>query len=704
MDEVEVKEFTQRASQLRSEGRLEESMLAARHATTHGPEDANAWWQLALTLRRLDDDGRALSALERVTELAPHFAAGWYELGLVYEAFGQLDDAIAKYEMALTADSEHAPSMRMLARALKDDKSASATQRRLELLRALWDAKELPDNALFDFAYLLADQGEPAHAARMYETYTCRLDGKAAYFNLALTYKKLGRDADALDAFDMALFIGFEDDNLPRLSNDVHGKLRALADKIARNPEPLLAEDEWYQHYVNPFALLDADTVEDLRNQPKALQKARQAVLREIELEDGHLAWMPGLVLDKSTALSRLDELNDPDVWDAHQVVFEDKALCSFLSRGELDHFLGRADPSVPPVMPYQLDETTLRVLGPVFAAQYNRVLTRAIEKGNVDAVECLFKGRRWVAPEHAEHCFEGARRVLERLAAPLVTLDDAADGRTVGLDEIQRVLAAGSLSSLLPHLPMEFHATHNAVGGALRGLAVSHFGREHDAPQALEILKLAKVCANKLPALAHLVDADEKTLNDMIAEERSKEASITVGRARLQVTRAGVSHGDSQLSPGSIVGVRWGMTKTSNAPPTMRYTICFQGRNGGDILGIWTKVGNLDEQRSQWSKLIDAAFHFVMASVLGWFAEQIEHGHQMRVGSVDVDRDGVTMDEKGWIFTSRTTVPWHQLTSQLVNGSLVLGSLSKPKASADLPLETTWNAVVLHLYASKKE
>jgi hypothetical protein len=61
-------------------------------------------------------------------------------------------------------------------------------------------------------------------------------------------------------------------------------------------------------------------------------------------------------------------------------------------------------------------------------------------------------------------------------------------------------------------------------------------------------------------------------------------------------------------------------------------------------------------------------------------------------------------MDEKGWILTNRITVPWHQLTSQLVNGSLVLGSRSRPKARAELSLETTWNAVVLHLYASKKE
>lgn len=704
MDKVEVNEFTQRASQLRFEGRLEESLVAARRATTHGPDDANAWWQLALTLRRMHDNDRALSALVRVTELAPGFAAGWCELGLVHQATGHMDEAIANYEVALTADSEHTPSMRMLARALKGTKDAAAARRRLELLRALWASNELTEDGLFDLAFLLAEQDEPAEAARVYQAYTLQYDGPGAYFNLALVYQRLGRDADALDAFDTALFNGLETSELSRLGNDVQAKLRALADRIARKPAPLLGQDEWYQHYVNPFALLNVDTMEALSEQPKALQKARQAVLREIELEDGRLAWMPGLVLDKSTALSKLDELNDPDAWEAHRLVFEDKALCGFLSRGELAHFLGRTDASAQPVMPHQLDVSTLRVVGPAFAAQYNRILTRAIEQGDVDAVECLFKGRCWVAPEHAERCFEGAKRALERLRAPLIALDDEAEQRTVSLAEVKRALDAGSLGGFLPHLPIEFHATHNAVGRALRGLAISHFGRENDATHALDILKLAKVCAGKLPALGHLVAADEKTLNDIIAEERSKEASMTVGQRTVEITRTGVTQGASQLAAASIVGLRWGMTSTSATPATMRHTVGFQGRNGGDIVVTWTTSNNLEHQRTLWCSLVDAACHFLVGGVLAWFGEQIERGHSQHVGEVEVVRDGVIMDEKGWIFTKRITVPWHQLTSKLFNGSLVLGSRANPKASADLPLETTWNAVVLHLYALKKE
>ncbi|MBQ5948286.1 tetratricopeptide repeat protein [Massilia sp. ST3] len=704
MDEVDVQELTQRASRLRSEGRLEESLLAARRATAQGPQDANAWWQLALTLRRLDDDGRALPALEQVTELAPYFAAGWCELGRVYQASGDLDEAIARYEEALAADNEHAPTMRALARALADDDSPSTIQRRLGLLRSLRDAKELTDDMLFDFAYLLAEQGEPAEAARMYEECTCRQSGTAAYFNLGLVYETLGRDADALDAFDTAAYLGSENSHLPRLSDALHAKLNVLAEKIARAPAALLAQTEWYQHYINPFELLDAGMPEDLRGQPKSLQKARQAVLREIELEDGRLAWMPGLVLDKSTALSTLDQLSDDDAWCTHHLVFEDKALCGFLSRGELNLFLRRADLDQAPLMPYAQDESVLRVIGPAFAAQYNRVLTRAIEQGNVDVVTCLLKGRRWVADGHAEHCIEGAKRALERLAAPVVALDKEADDRTISLEEIQRGLAAGSLGSFLPHLPIEFHAVHHAVGNALRGLAVSHYGRESDAQKAMQILELAKVCADKLPALAHMVKADENALNELIAKERSKEASIAAGQKRLQITRAGVSDGTTLLAPTNIAGVRWGMTVINNSPRTMQHTIGFQAHRGPDIVATWTKMGNQDAHRSEWSKLIDAAFHFLLGDVLESFANQIDSGREVSVGPVEVGRHGLTMDEKGWIFTNRTTVPWSELTSQLINGSLVLGSRSRPKARAELPLATTWNAIVLHLYATKKE
>ena len=87
---TEAKEYIQRALKLRSEGRLEESILAARKATSLDPKDANAWWQLALSIRDKDGGDASVSALETVCDLVPDFAGGWHELGSVHHNAGRL--------------------------------------------------------------------------------------------------------------------------------------------------------------------------------------------------------------------------------------------------------------------------------------------------------------------------------------------------------------------------------------------------------------------------------------------------------------------------------------------------------------------------------------------------------------------------------------------------------------------------------------
>jgi len=69
----------------------------------------------------------------------------------------------------------------------------------------------------------------------------------------------------------------------------------------------------------------------------KAIQKLKKAVLREIEFEDGKIAWVDGLVLDRSRAIPLIDELlgdgNTDCFWD-HAIVLDDELLLDFLMTG----------------------------------------------------------------------------------------------------------------------------------------------------------------------------------------------------------------------------------------------------------------------------------------------------------------------------------------------------------------------------------
>jgi tetratricopeptide (TPR) repeat protein len=704
MDETDVKEYTQRAAKLRSEGRSEESLLVARKAVSLAPEDANAWWQLALAQRDKDDIESALPALEKVVELAPSFAAGWHELGRAHHHAKRLDLAIEAYDRALEADNGYIPSMRMLAYALKGKNEDGVAARRLGLLRAIFEKDELDDEDTFDLAYLLGEAKETAEAVKVYEHYTREHRGPGAFYNLALGYRSLGRDADALDALEAARRSGYDTENLKSVLSDTQRRLQALRQQVVRKPPPYLPKEEWFQHYINPFTLLNVEPNEVADN-PKALQKAKQALLREIELEDGRVDWVPGLVIDKSAAMARLTELDNPDAWRAHQLVHESRGLGEFLMKGSLEHFLIKEDGTSDVVLPHLLEEEVLKLIGPKFAAQYDKVLSHAAEKEDLSAVECLMDGRRWVLPSQQEACFDSTKRLLTRLREPLMKLGEAAKARAVSRTEVEAAFNRNSLRGLLTHLPIEFYEAHSEVGIALRGLSVDFYNREHDAEGAKAILSLGRICAQKSPALAHQMEADEKLLDKFIAEEKSKEARLSFKDRDLTITKTGVVYGDQKLVPADITGVRWGLVQTAVQPSTVRHTIAFRSRRGRDIEVSWTTSRNLEEQNKYWSSLVDATIAFIVDPVFEEFTSGLDNRlAQTRVGPLEVRKEGVVFTIKGWFSDKQVLVPWQQVSSTMSNGSLVLSGVTNSKAKAVLPLESTYNAIFLHMLANRKE
>lgn len=703
MESAEVKEYTQRAAKLRSEGRLEEAVIAARKATSIDSEDPNAWWQLGLALDEKDGGDSAVAALEKVTELAPDFSAGWCELGAVHLRAKRNEAALEAYEQAIEVGADSTDALHIAAFLLRKMGSGAEPGRRLAVLRRLFDLGEIEQEDSFALAYLLGEAGEAAESVKVYERHTKEYNDSAAFFNLALAYRSLGRDLDAMDALVAAAERGFKPEKLANVQPALREHLLGLRKKVSLKTAPYLPQESWFRHYINPFTLLNVDP-EDIEGNPKALLKAKQALLREIELEEGKVDWMPGLVIDKSNALARLVELDDSAAWDAHSEVFRNEALNAFLMRGDLRHFLIDEDGSTEAQLPHLLPADLLQYVGPVFAAQYDEVLSRAVESADLVAVECLMDGRRWVSPAQQEACVDSTRRLMVRLAEPLKQVAETASKRPITRAEVDRAFNHGSLGNLLALLPIEFYEIHNAVGVALRSLSVSYYNREMDAEGAKAILALGRVCAQKSTALAHQMAEDVKTLDGFIAEERSKEAHLSFKDRDFSISKAGVSDGKRRLSPTEIAGVRWGLVHTSAQPLTCRLSIAFQARRGDDIAVSWTTSQNLEEQKKLWGKLVDATMEFILDAVLKSFREEVRRAGGARVGPLNVFSDGVELTAKGWFSDKTVRVPWRRLSSTLTNGAIVLRDTDNPKATAELPCETTFNAYVLHILANRKE
>ncbi|MEX3901074.1 tetratricopeptide repeat protein [Paraburkholderia sp. BR10954] len=699
---ADEKEYTQRALTLRNEGRLDEAVVAGRKATGLAPTSANAWWQLALALSAKNSLAQAIDAFERVTVLAPRFAEGWCELGHAHKRVARLDKAIANYEAALVADAEHVRSLKLLDVALKEREGKDDARRRIGVLQTLNRLGALEPRSNFELGFLLAEQQDYIGAAFAYEAYTKDFGGWAAHYNLGLAYQNLGRDVDAINEFRFAAGLN-EVDPKPQQSIDrILPRLRTLRQKVLDNPEKRLKQDDWYKHYVNPFALLKATQVEELRQNPKAFQKAKQALLREIDLEDGKIAWLPGLVIDRSKALTILDALNDETQWLAHQFVHENPHLEAFLACGRLSHFLVTDALTIDISMANLGEEPVLEIISPAFARQYDLVLTRAIDLGDVDAVECMFDGRRWVLPQHEEDCLEGPRRAVERLCEPLRKLVGESEKRNVNLGEVESTFKNGKLDQILAHLPAEFYAVHMAVYGFLSDLAVNYLKKDANPEAAKAIIGLGKVSAARVPSLSHQLAEDEKVIDGLIAKEKATEAHLTVNKLNLDITRTGVSYGNLAILVPDIVAVRWGAVRTSNVPPTARFRLAFKDFRGTDIDVCWT-AQYIGQQEKLWHGLLDATMHHLMNSVVANFKARLASGTPTRVGPLEVKEEGVVFEVPGWFSKKKVLCCWKNLVTSIKNGEVLLKDATNGMASAALDLDSIDNAIVLHMLASNQ-
>jgi tetratricopeptide (TPR) repeat protein len=695
-------QYVQRAVELRNNGRFDEAILAARQATTLNADSANAWWQLGLALAANNELTAAGNAYEKVTHLAPRFASGWAERGLAYKRTARLDKAIACYEEGLKADTEHVRTLSLMETALQEREGSGDAKRRLDILQTLHHLGELSLGKYFDLGYGLSADKDFAGAVLAYERYTGEFAERAAFFNLGLAYEALGRDADAIDAFTIASRFQDESRKARQSIDRLRPKVSKLRQRVLAPAGPRLASDDWYKHYVNPFALLGVQDAPDMENDARAIQKARQALFREIDLEEGRLDWMPGMVIDKSSAMTILDELNDEAKRQAHRLVWQTPELNAFLSCGSLDHFLVADVPHEDITMPYQIDEDILAVVSEPFARQFDLVLTRAIEQGDVDAVECMFDGRRWILPEHEALCHESAHRALERLYAPLKKLIEESAKRKVSRVETDNALARGKLHAMLVHLPPAFETIHAAIWDIVSDLALAAWKRDEDAENAKGILGLCKVSTDKTPALRHQFSEHEKVLDELIEKEKQTEAHRLIDRQQLHITRSGVMYGTKKIERSEIYSVRWGRTVIGHSPRIVRCRLAFKDRYGGEIDVGWTSQ-RIEEQEETWRELLGATMHHLMDDIVANLKSRLRAGTYTAVGSVELREEGVVFEVSGWFSKKKVLCAWSDVVSELRDGYVFLRDATNRAASASLPIDTTDNAVILHMLASNK-
>ncbi len=418
-------DLIKKSLEMRESGRLDEAIIAARRATTVDPDNANSWWQLGLAVSEKDGAAASIPHFKKTVEIADGFAYGWHRLGAAYKKTGMLEQAIGCWETAIENDDDRIDSLNALADAYQEREFGSDEDKRFEVLKLL-DAKgKIRTSDLNPLGILYYNKKDHHKAIHCYRRYAALDSGPVGYFNLglALSSPEVSQDADAVDAWLRALERDPTHERARESLSAIMPRLIELRRRVLARNDQLIDQNQWYINYINPFELLNLTEVENPFDlEIKTIQRAKKTLLQELELENGLVEWVPGLRTDKSQAIKVSDELTDENDRYWHHIVYQNKDLLEFLSRGRLDHFL--VDVGESPLALLEIIQNSPNefeeLLGERFAAQFDLLLSKAVEKREVDLIEALIDGRRWVSPQQEDKCFEGALRKIKEMMKPL--------------------------------------------------------------------------------------------------------------------------------------------------------------------------------------------------------------------------------------------------------------------------------------------
>lgn len=699
---MDVEDLIEKARDQRRRDRYEEAVISAKAATIQDPDNVDGWWLLALSNISLGRTEAALEALKETNDKAPYFAQAWAKRGSLEFDLGALEEAASSFETALNCDNNEIEALRGLAHIYEQNDDAEKRAEEILVLTKLDELLSLSSWGLNRLGILHFLNNHGFDAIKYWSRNAHQSDDTASLFNLGLAYNMddVSQDVDAVDCWRLVLRRDVTNEKALGRIQPVKAPLLDLACKIQTSRKSLCQpEDQWYSIYINPFHLLNCPKDFDFGDlEPKVVQKWKKTLLQEIELEEGKLHWMLGLTIDRSKAIELAEELSDIEVASHHWEVYKCKPLLRFLSKGDISHFLLDEERSpLDFIEKVSVSEALRDWLSDPFSAQYDRIFSKAVAARDLPVIEALLDGRRWVSPSYADRCFENALREADSILIPLRALKKRAETNKVTVKQIDEVLEAHKIISILNLLPPYFRSLQNETVGLVRSIAIDAHNVHEDSELSLAIIEKSKEFSFKSIELTQRLKEDFEAISEMIRKQREHESHLTFGNSRhWKITKEGISDNGDLCPANEIQALRWGIIVEQNG--SHNYLFAATRRTGKEYMITWTS-SDLDKQDELFEKLIKAAFHYIIPGLMENLLDELKLGGTLTVGPIQIIQNGMSFESKWLIFTSQNQVPWSGIDVVLQNGSAIVVDKFRGKKSPPISLRDVPNAMLLRLF-----
>jgi hypothetical protein len=199
-------------------------------------------------------------------------------------------------------------------------------------------------------------------------------------------------------------------------------------------------------------------------------------------------------------------------------------------------------------------------------------------------------------------------------------------------------------------------------------------------------------------------LDEDAAALNERISQERKDESTLELQGQDYSIKRDGVKFGRVSIPTKEIETIRWGISVSHpNGKETYAFSMAIGGRGAKVAKLEWSTSGNLKAQEDLFTKFVDAAFSYVIPTVMEKLNMELNRGSTLQLGPASVSKSGITFTIEGWFSSKQELCPWHRLNANLSNGELEITDSANSKAKISMPLKEIDNSFVLYLMIKKQ-
>jgi tetratricopeptide (TPR) repeat protein len=699
-------------------GYYTEALFSAEKAVGLNPNGVDGWWFSALSSQALGELHSALHALNVVTTIHPNFANGWARYGSLLELLNIDDNVKYKtshhitaqeaFEQAIQYDSNQSSALTALAKIYSENDAEDETELEMRTLVQLEQLNgRLTTNQANRMGALHYKAKNFFDAINYYRQNIKNDLSSASMLHLGLVYShyEVSQDADAIDIWRLAL------DHYPTYERPIEEiesllpGLLLLAAEAQATGDTMLRHEQWYQHYINPLELInyldDMTSVDDI--DVKKVQRLRKLLVSEIELEDGLVEWMDHLTIDKSRAISIINELNNKKKAEYHLQIFNNKPLLNFLSKGEHKHFLVDQIWSPTKTIKYlEESENGFREwLTDIFVRQFSAVLVRTIQAENLPVLEVLLDGRRWLKSSKQDNCFKEARKKIDILLEPLKELKEDVELKAPSVTFIKDTLEQGSLLKMMNLFPNYFDEQRNKLVELILDVAVDAYNNHGNAELSIDILKIMDLFLFKSEKSNQLIQDAYIQVGNIIHQEKENEVLVSmesesgVFKIACSIRKDGIRRGSRFIATQDIQSIRFGVIGDGDKINSL---YVFKSHYE-EIIFQWNDYTGLSLDRAYLrrnAKLQTAIYQYIVPEIMKKSIVEMEN-KQCRIGPCVLTFSGVLFNIKKFLlFSEECFVPWDLLEASIEEGELILMDKSETEKRVKMSIRDTDNACLI--------